>query len=183
MNGSEVVIVIFCERSLPRAAAAGTFPNIGQISGQCPVRTYRELWFANFPWVRANFGRFLWKKEGDGYMWASNPGVSNYHLVIQSLDRFLREFTIVDITPCKKEHAPDYDTSSVNENFERVSELRLSHSFLLTCSPDPWTTFLQQSISLAEYIACMYLLDARVRGGLRCWPSAKVLVDIFFYHY
>ena len=33
MNGgaeSEVVIVIFCERSLPRAAAAGTFPNIGQ---------------------------------------------------------------------------------------------------------------------------------------------------------
>ena len=64
MNGSEVVIVIFCERSLPRAAAAGTFPNIGQyfrtMSSTNVPRTLvcelslssRELWL--FPLKKVN---------------------------------------------------------------------------------------------------------------------------------
>jgi hypothetical protein len=70
MNGgaeSEVVIVIFCERSLPRAAAAGTFPNIGQyfrtMSSTNVPRTLvcelslssRELWL--FPLKKIHFSR------------------------------------------------------------------------------------------------------------------------------
>ena len=91
MNGgaeSEVVIVIFCERSLPRAAAAGTFPNIGQISGQCPVRTYRELWFAN-----SGISRELWllppKKDSNFCGQKKNEKQQLQYLKIISLSNYL----------------------------------------------------------------------------------------------